>query len=90
MDQMGYTRRETTRIDIEKAIVQFYNRVAQAKVSGIGEIPTAPLSLLLEMTYEQLAAALIREDSKKGMSCEQLRIKWGLTERKLRRITGKK
>ena len=90
MDQMGYTRREATRIDIEKVIVIFYNRIAGAKASTITDIPKDPLALLLNMTYEQLTAALIREDSQKGMSCEQLRIKWGLTERKLRRVTGKK
>ena len=90
MDQMGYTRRESTRIDIEKAMVTFYNRIAQAKVEHIGEIPIGPLSLLLNMTYEELAAGMIRESSQQKKSIEKIRIKWGFTERILRRIAGRK
>lgn len=41
-------------------------------------------------TIKEYLLPMILEDSQKGMSCEQLRIKWGLTERKLRRVTGKK
>ena len=63
MDQMGYTQRGFTRIDVEKVIVIFYNRIAGAKASSIADIPKQPLALLLNMTYEQLTAALIREDS---------------------------
>ena len=90
MDCMGYKRRVATRIDIEKAIVLFYNRIAQVHVSCISEIPREPLALLLEMNYEQVAAGLVRQDSKKGLNCEQLQIKWGMSERIIRRITGRK
>ncbi len=83
---MGYKRGPTPRIDIEKAMIQFYNRIAQAKVETIEQIPAEPLALLFKMTYEELARPLIRDDAAKGLNGEQLLIKWGLTERKTRTI----
>lgn len=62
----------------KRFLIEFYNRICNSNVEELCEIPTAPLTLLLDMDYMSLITPLIKEDLLRGKNAAWCAEKFGV------------
>lgn len=71
---------------VEESMLRFYSVMIGRQVESISEIPSPALELLTSLDYCELIKPFIIKDLESGKSTQQISIKYGVTQHKIRGI----